>query len=52
VCTSWLKKIENAKAFSTFKTTCKTMLRLAIKTFANLGKNVGYEMDILTGWSA
>jgi hypothetical protein len=24
------------------------MLRMAIQTFANLGKNVGYEMDLLT----
>jgi hypothetical protein len=28
------------------------MLRMAIKTFANLGKNVGYEMDLLPGWFA
>ena len=44
------RKLKMPRLISTFKTTCKTMLRMAIQTFANLGKNVGYEMDLLTGW--
>jgi hypothetical protein len=46
------RKLKIPRLFSTFKTTCKTMLRMAIKIFANLGKHVGYEMDLLTRWFA